>query len=210
MSLQLASAKSVLINGKPNFGRVIFAHGAGVAMDSDFMQNIAKELANLGLEVIRFNFPYMQKKQVDGRRRPPDRIPALVDHFAELVAKYQKEDVPLFVAGKSMGGRVATMLPDYSGISGCFVFGYPFHPKGKPDKLRTEHLSSLPVPLHVFQGTRDALGSLEEVEGYNLNKRVIMHWFEDGDHDLKPRKSSGHTHSAHLKNAIAIIRNIIQ
>lgn len=105
-----------------------------------------------------------------------------------------------------MGGRMATMLADHPAVSEVFVFGYPFHPPGKPEKLRIEHLQELQTMVHIFQGTRDAMGNSEEVNQYNLAKNVKIHWLEDGNHDLKPRKSSGLTQEEHINSAIQFIR----
>ncbi|MFY0675889.1 MAG: alpha/beta fold hydrolase [Neptuniibacter sp.] len=196
----------MLINGKPIKGRVIFAHGAGAPMDSEFMEVVGAKLVDAGLEVIRFEFPYMQKRRSDGKKRPPDRAPVLIDYFETLISRFNDESIPLYLAGKSMGGRMATMLADHPAVSGVFVFGYPFHPAGKPEKLRIEHLQALQTTVHVFQGTRDAMGNFEEVNQYNLAKNVKIHWLEDGNHDLKPRKSSGLTQEEHLNSAIQFIR----
>lgn len=196
----------MLINGKPIKGRVIFAHGAGAPMDSEFMEVVGAKLAAAGLEVIRFEFPYMQKRRSDGKKRPPDRAPVLIDYFETLISRFNDESIPLFLAGKSMGGRMATMLADHPAVSEVFVFGYPFHPPGKPEKLRIEHLQELQTMVHIFQGARDAMGNSEEVNQYNLAKNVKIHWLEDGNHDLKPRKSSGLTQEEHINSAIQFIR----
>lgn len=195
----------MLINGKPVKGRVIFAHGAGAPMDSEFMVTVSELLADQGLEVVRFEFPYMQKRRVDGKKRPPDRAPVLISYFEELISGYADSSVPLFLAGKSMGGRMATMLAENVNISAVFVFGYPFHPPGKPESLRVEHLKHLNTPVHIFQGSRDAMGNSDEVKHYELSENVQVHWLEDGNHDLKPRKSSGFTQEEHLNTAVRLI-----
>lgn len=199
----------MLTNGKPTKGRVIFSHGAGASMDSDFMQTMSCKMAGIGLEVIRFEFPYMQKRRLDGKRRPPDRMPVLLEHLTEVVKPYADEDIPLYVAGKSMGGRVSSMLLNSLPVKAGFVFGYPFHPSGKPEALRVEHLQSLNKPLLVFQGTRDPMGSIDEVEGYNLPRNIQVCWLEDGNHDLKPRKASGFTQESHLDQVIKQIEDWI-
>jgi len=192
----------MMIAGSPEIGRILFAHGAGAPMDSEFMNDVAQQLSVGGLEVIRFEFPYMQKRREDGKRRPPDRQPRLLEAFSEQVAQYATEDVPLFLAGKSMGGRMATMLADEPAVSGCFVYGYPFYAPGKQDKPRIEHLVKVNTPIHIFQGTRDAMGSIEEVVGYDLSDQVEVHWLEDGNHDLKPRKKTGLTQDEHIRDAV--------
>lgn len=178
-------------------------------MDSEFMQQLAEKLAEVGLEVIRFEFPYMQKRREDGRKRPPDRMPILLAHLQKLINEYGCDDLPLYLAGKSMGGRVASMLLELPDVRSVFVFGYPFHPPGKPDKLRTGHLQTLSKSIHIFQGTRDAMGSHAEVEGYNLPSCVQVHWMEDGNHDLKPRVKSGFTQEMHLNRAVDLIGEFI-
>lgn len=199
-------ANSVLINGNPTKGRVVFCHGAGAPMDSDFMDIMADKMEAIGLEVMRIEFPYMQKRRDDGKKRPPDRMPVLLKYLEGVVERCA-DDVPLYIAGKSMGGRVASMLLDTLPVQSCFVFGYPFHPPGKPDNLRIEHLLTLNKQLLIFQGTRDPMGSIDEVEGYNLPENIYLHWLEDGNHDLKPRKLSGFTHEAHLDRVIEQIKD---
>src|SRR4029453_17902276 len=111
---------------------------------------------------------------------------------------------PLVIGGKSMGGRVASMLADElfaeGKIAGLLCLGYPFHPPGKPEQLRTKHLAPLKTPALICQGTRDIFGSREEVSDYKLSKQIEILWLEDGDHDLKPRKAiSGFSAADHLK-----------
>lgn len=199
----------MLINGKPTLGRVIFAHGAGAGMSSPFMEEMANSLAKIGLEVVRFNFPYMEKSQNDGRRRPPDRMPIILEAFQSVIDQYAGSEVPLYLAGKSMGGRAASMLIEDSSAAACFVFGYPFHPRGKPERIRTEHLVDNSKPVVIFQGDRDPMGSILEVNGYNLANSVRLYWLNDGDHDLKPRKSSGFTYEAHKASVIHAIKGYI-
>ncbi|WP_286237709.1 alpha/beta family hydrolase [Neptuniibacter halophilus] len=178
-------------------------------MDSDFMQAMALGLADLGCEVIRFEFPYMAKSRAEGKRRPPDRMPKLLEAYTALIEQVHTADVPLFLAGKSMGGRVASMLLEASPATAGLVFGYPFHPRGKPDQLRTEHLLQLQKPLHIFQGSRDPMGSIAEVSRYNLPASVNIHWLEDGDHDLKPRKASGFSQEQHILSVVSAIAGVI-
>lgn len=109
-----------------------------------------------------------------------------------------------------MGGRVASMIADElfeaGQIAGLLCVGYPFHPIGKPEKLRTEHLLNLRIPTLICQGTRDQFGSRDEVSGYQLSSAIQLRWFEDGDHDLKPRKRiSGFTHADHITSMGAAV-----
>lgn len=190
-----------LQDGNPDHPLVFLAHGAGAGMNSAFMQQMAQRLAELDLYVVRFDFPYMQKREQDGKKRPPDRAPKLLQAYQEVIQEF---DRPCVVAGKSMGGRMATLLAaeqDQPLIKGCAALGYPFHPLGKPDNLRTEHLQALSCPTLILQGTRDKMGNQEEVGGYSLADELMIQWLPDGDHDLKPRKASGFTHERNIQAA---------
>lgn len=190
---------------KKAIAHVILAHGAGAPMDTPFMNTIAEGLASNGILVSRFEFPYMAMRRVDGKRRGPGNATKLIDNWREAV-KESVGELPLFIGGKSMGGRVASMIADEPGLSGIICLGYPFHPPGKLEKLRTEHLESMPIPTLIIQGERDPFGKPEEVAGYKLAKTVEVVWIPDGDHSLKPRKKSGYTEQENLKlatNAVA-------
>jgi predicted alpha/beta-hydrolase family hydrolase len=173
---------------------LILAHGAGAPADSPFMTSLAGFLAQEGVTTVRFEFPYMQKRREDGRKRPPDRQPVLLACFSEVidqVAADAGEGARLFIGGKSMGGRMATVLAASEScpavIAGVACFGYPFHPPGKPEKMRTEHFDQLGCPLFIAQGNRDPFGKREEFEGgLPGGSKVAIHWLEGGNHDLKP------------------------
>jgi predicted alpha/beta-hydrolase family hydrolase len=190
-----------LFNG-PDTSRITIAlaHGAGAPMDPEFMQVFAEALGNLDIRVVRFEFLYMAKRREDGRRRPPDRAPALLDVWRNVAAELDPDG--LVVAGKSMGGRIASMIADEVGAAGLICVGYPFHPPGNPDKLRTEHLETLITPALILQGERDPFGRREEVGGYALSKSIAVEFLPDGDHDLKPRKASGRTRAANWAEAV--------
>jgi predicted alpha/beta-hydrolase family hydrolase len=181
---------------------VVLAHGAGAAMDSPFMNTVAAGLARSGLRVARFEFPYMRARREGGGRGAPDREPILLEAWRaaiEALGGGQR----LVIGGKSMGGRIASMVADEMEVRGLVCLGYPFHPPGKPDRLRVKHLETLRTPALILQGTRDSLGRREEVATYRLSKRIQFCWLEDGDHSFKPRASSGHTEQEHLASAIA-------
>jgi len=188
----------------------IFAHGAGAPLSSDFMQQVSIGLAKQGIRVARFNFNYMQQRVETGSRRPPERAPKLIEQFVLLINSFEQ---PMVIGGKSMGGRMASLamaehlLPQVKGVA---CLGYPFHPQGKPEKLRIEHLGQVKVPLAIIQGTRDKLGSQEEVATYDLPNALQWHWLEDGDHDLKPRVKSGLTHAQHIQSSIDYLANYIK
>lgn len=181
--------------------RVLLAHGAGASMDSPFMNAVAEGLAAHGLFVMRFEFPYMAERRATGARRAPDRQPLLLQAFRDVIAELGYGRA-LVIGGKSMGGRIASMIADELAVTGLLAFGYPFHPPGKPTSLRTRHLLSLGTPALFVQGTRDRMGSRREVESYPLSDRIELQWIEDGDHSLKPRRRSGQTEAMALTQAI--------
>jgi len=201
-----------IIDGPSDGPLFLFAHGAGADASSDFMNAIAQGLAQQGIRVARFNFPYMQQRLIDGIRRPPNRAPQLVEFFSELVRDAEQ---PVYIGGKSMGGRIASMVAAQDDdelnekIKGVICLGYPFHPQGKPEKLRIDHLKEIKAPLLIAQGTRDKLGSREDVATYELNKEVDFLWLEDGDHDFKPRVKSGFNQSQLCAATIEKIKNVI-
>lgn len=176
----------------PPLATLLLAHGAGAGMDSPFMEQLAEALARRDLRTLRFDFPYMARARAEGRRRPPNPAPVLLEHWRAMVATWRAaESGPLWLAGKSMGGRMASLLADDLGAAGLVCLGYPFHPAGKPGRLRTEHLATLATPTLIVQGERDALGTRAEVAGYALAPTLEVQWIATADHDLKPLKSSG-------------------
>lgn len=178
---------------------VALAHGAGAPMDSPFMATMAALLAAHGLRIVRFEFPYMARRRIDGRRQPPDRQPLLLDCWRRVIDHLGPDR--LVVGGKSMGGRMASLLADEAEVSGLVCLGYPFHPPGKPEKLRTDHLQALRTPTLICQGERDPFGTRDEVGAYPLSRTIRIEWLPDGDHSLKPRKMSGHSEEGNLANA---------
>lgn len=184
---------------------ILLAHGAGAPMDSASMNATAKALAEAGFRVARFEFHYMAARRY-GHRKPPPRAETVNPEYIKAIADLRAKGVngPLIIGGKSMGGRVASMIADEvfskGDISGLLCLGYPFHPPGKPTQLRTKHLAGLKTPTLIFQGTRDEFGTRDEVATYDLSDTIEIVWLEDGDHDLKPRKSiSGFSAADHLK-----------
>jgi len=187
---------------------IALAHGAGAPMDSPFMQAFAEGLGENGFRVARFEFPYMAERRVTGTKKPPNRGPLLMTAWNDVIDFLGPDN--LIIGGKSMGGRIASMVTaerelDGGGPLGLVCLGYPFHPQGKPEKLRVEHLQNLKTPSLICQGTRDSLGTNEEVASYPLSNAVRLHWLEDGDHGFKPRKKSGLTESGNWQSAISAI-----
>jgi predicted alpha/beta-hydrolase family hydrolase len=181
---------------------ILLAHGAGGPMDSASMNAAARALANVGFRIARFEFAYMAYRRISHGRKPPPRAETLRSEYIAAIDALTPMG-PLIIGGKSMGGRVASMIADEFHasdlIAGLVCLGYPFHPIGKPDQLRTAHLLGLRTPTLIFQGTRDAFGTPEEVATYQLSSAIEIIWLEDGNHDLEPRKGvSGMTAGDHL------------
>ncbi|MEW9798250.1 alpha/beta fold hydrolase [Alteromonas sp. CYL-A6] len=180
--------------------RLLLAHGAGAGKEHDFMQSLAAALVAEHIEVVLFNFPYMQTSQATGKRRPPDKGDKLMAHFTELAAHLTATlpPLPLFIGGKSMGGRIATLVANNIECRGALAYGYPFHPPGKPEKTRVAHLPELTVPVRIIQGERDTFGNCADIATYTLGPNVSVDFLADGDHSFKPRKSSGHSQQEHI------------
>ena len=181
----------------------LFAHGAGGAMDTPWMTRVARGLAEQGIRVVRFEFPYMAARRKGGKRGAPDREPVLLDAWREAVQAHG-DPKKIAIGGKSMGGRMATMVADELAVAAVVCFGYPFHPPGQPAKVRTAHLKSLKTPALILQGERDPFGTREDVAGYELSKRIRVEWLPDGDHSLKPRASSRVTEGENLERAVTL------
>jgi predicted alpha/beta-hydrolase family hydrolase len=181
---------------------ILLAHGAGAPMDSASMTATATALAEAGFRVARFEFAYMAARR-SGQRKPPPRAESVQPEYVAAIDALNAKG-KLIIGGKSMGGRVASMIADAEHakgrVSGLLCLGYPFHPPEKPQQLRTAHLAGLQTPTLIVQGTRDPFGTPDEVAGYKLSKAIELLWLEDGDHDLKPRKKiSGFSAAHHLK-----------
>jgi len=114
------------------------------------------------------------------------------------------------IGGKSMGGRIASIVADKVGARGLVCLGYPFHPAGKPDALRVAHLEKLKTKTLILQGTRDTLGSKQDIAGYTLSPAIKVVFLEDGDHSFKPRKSSGRTYEQNFQEAVQAIAGFCQ
>ena len=190
---------------------LILAHGAGAPMDSDWMNDMAGRLAGLGINVLRFEFPYMAQRRIDGGKRPPDPAPKLLECWREVYGLVRLHVAGvLAIGGKSMGGRMASLLADELGADALVCLGYPFYAVGKPEKPRVEHLVSLRTRTLVVQGERDALGNRDAVEAYDLSPNIEVFWLASGDHDLKPLKVSGFTHSEHLASAVEKVAGFLR
>jgi predicted alpha/beta-hydrolase family hydrolase len=179
---------------------VLLAHGAGAPPSSPFLRAMALGLAARGFPVLAFHYPYMQLNARDGKRRGPDRAPVLeAVHSAALAVLEQhfgrRSRRPL-LAGKSLGGRIGTHLAAKGAdCAGLVLFGYPLHPPGRPERVRSEHFPAIVQPALFLQGTRDALCDLE------LLRPALRTWggkatlavIEGADHGFSVPKHSGRT-----------------
>lgn len=157
----------------------LFAHGAGAPMTHAFMNTVARGMGERGIRVVRFNFPYMEVG-----RKVPDKQEVLLETWRQAIRDHGGGK-KVHAGGKSMGGRMASMVADEMNVRGLICFGYPFHPPGKPEKTRTAHLETLRTPALIIQGTRDTFGTREDVAGYRLSQSIRIEWIENGDHSLK-------------------------
>ncbi len=185
---------------------LILAHGAGAPADSTFMEELSAALEREGIGTIRFEFPYMQKRRQDGKKRPPDREPVLLEYFSGVIDRVRAElgsTSLILVGGKSMGGRMASILASRrDDIDGVICFGYPFHPPGKLDRWRTAHFRDLNCPILVLQGTRDPFGKPDELEDHQQELEAIdLRWLEGGNHDFQTLKSQPQTQSELIAQA---------
>jgi predicted alpha/beta-hydrolase family hydrolase len=179
-------------------------------MNTPFMNSVSRGLALGGdVRVVRFEFPYMHARRETGRRSgAPDREPILRNSWKDVVEQLGGGE-HLVIGGKSLGGRIASMVADEVRARGLVCLGYPFHPPGRPEKLRTKHLETLVTPALIVQGSRDAFGTPEDVAGYALSSAIRVVWLEDGDHTWKPRSSSGRTEADNMADAVAAIREFL-
>ena len=201
--------ESFLIDGPAKANQtLVLAHGAGAAMDSPFMTAIAIGVADNGVRVVRFEFPYMQRRRAAGKGSAPDPERVLLQSWRDTITELGGGS-GLVIGGKSLGGRIASMAADEAGVRGLVCLGYPFHAPGKPEGNRTRHLESLRTPALILQGTRDPFGSPEDLKHYRLAPTIRVEWIEDGDHSFKPRARSGRSESDNLRVAIRLVNDFM-
>jgi len=192
----------ITLQGVPKKGCLLFAHGAGAGQESDFMRQFATSVVQAGIQLMTFDFTYMQRMNIEGRRRPPTKVEQLV---TEMSAWYESllaaTDQPIWVGGKSMGGRVASLLAAQRQVPGVIIAGYPFHPPRSPDRLRLAHWGDVSAPSLIIQGERDPFGRRDEVVSYSLPANAKVEWLATGDHDFKPLRASGWDQSALIQQA---------
>ena len=176
------------------------------------MNAMAAAIAGHNIYVTRFEFPYMAERRETGKKRPPPKAEALCGYFEQVLDEL---DLPgaVHIGGKSMGGRIASLVADplhaRGAVAGLVCLGYPFHPPGKPERLRTAHLEDMGCPALICQGERDPFGTTDEVAGYALSAAISLEWLPDGNHDLAPRKASGHTTDGNWRTAADAIAAFI-
>lgn len=183
--------------------KVLFLHGAGKGQESEFITSVCKTLAQKGLECFSTDFEYMQTQKKLNKKRPPDRIPKLLPFTQQWLNDHSKSNNKIILAGKSMGGRVATMLmSEFEGakidqVAGWFVLGFPFFAPTQKDPVKSQkrvaHLAEVKKAGLIVQGTRDAFGKTEEQVNPCLADNTKLHWLDTGDHDFKPLKKTGRT-----------------
>ncbi|WP_024674238.1 alpha/beta family hydrolase [Pseudomonas syringae] len=190
---------------------LVLAHGAGAPMDSLFMNDMAAHLSIQGISVLRFEFPYMAQRRQGGSKRPPNPQAQLLDCWREVYVSARSSLAGrLAVGGKSMGGRMASLIADELQVDALICLGYPFYAVGKPDKPRVAHLAGLKTPALIVQGERDALGNLEAVEGYTLSGAIQVYWLPTANHDLKPLKIAGISHDQCLADSAREIARFLR
>ena len=193
---------------------LLLSHGAGASTASHFFSEFSARLREGGkkvggIRIASFDFPYMRKTILTGRRNFPDPIAVLTKTYLEAIVSLNIEPTHLIIGGKSMGARVASIIAEESNVAALVCLGYPFHPRGKPEKLRTAHLENLSLPTLICQGTRDPLGSLEDTKHYHLSSTIQFEWLPDGNHDFVPRKRSGYTLDENLNKAVSAVIHFI-
>jgi predicted alpha/beta-hydrolase family hydrolase len=152
-------------------------------MDSRFMTWWAGALGERAVRVVRFEFPYMRQQRQSGGRRPPDREAVLLDTWRDVAGRWPGA----VIGGKSMGGRIASMVADEVGAAALVCLGYPFHAPGRPEKPRIAHLAALATPALCVQGSNDPFGRRDEIATYGLAPGIAFAWVEGGNHDLERR-----------------------
>ncbi|MGE0593144.1 MAG: alpha/beta fold hydrolase [Vicinamibacterales bacterium] len=175
---------------------LVLAHGAGAGQGHPFMTAVATGLAERGLAVATFDFPYMAEG-----RRVPDRLPVLEAAFRDAVERARATEglgvLPLIIGGKSMGGRVATHLAveGLGGLRGVISLGYPLHPPGRPERPRTAHLPGIRIPWLIVQGERDAFGTPDELQPVlaGVPGPVTLDIIAGGDHSFAVPRRMGRT-----------------
>ena len=193
---------------------LVLAHGAGAGQQSRFMVEAARALADRGITTATFDFPYMAQG-----RNAPDKPPVLEAAWRAAIDEARADEafagLPLFIGGKSMGGRIASHVAAQGtpGLAGLIFLGYPLHPPGRPSQRRDAHLPSIQEPMLFLQGTRDLFGTALDIETLlpALNPRTRLHAVTDGDHSFKVRvKIAGQKQDAVLAGIFDAIADFVR
>jgi predicted alpha/beta-hydrolase family hydrolase len=189
---------------------VLLAHGAGADMNAATLTSVADALADNKIASLRFNFPYKAAGR-KGPDRPPVLLQAVRDAAADLAKRTKLPADRLVMGGRSMGGRICSMVAAEDGAAGLVLLGYPLHPPGRADNLRIEHFPQLKMPVLFVSGTRDAFGSPDELKknAKKIKGKVSWHWIETGDHGFKTLKSSGISADAALGGAAEAVVSFV-
>ena len=186
ISESIGSVSSLLIAPKEPIGFIVLAHGAGAGMTHRFMESLSYALGELSIGTLRYNFPFIEK----GSKRPD--VPAVAEKTVSIVLAHAKEsfpNVPIFLAGKSFGGRMSSQYFSKNhpeGVQGMIFYGFPLHAVGKPGIERAEHLKSINIPMLFLQGTKDALAVYELIEKVCSDlPSAKLEKIEGGDHSFK-------------------------
>jgi hypothetical protein len=215
----LRSSDDLVFDGPQDaFWTLALTHGAGQDIDSPFLTFFAQGVSHRktsrgGVRVVRFAFPYMQAARTTGRKSPPDREPVLMERWRQIISHLEQEGVPgarLVIGGKSLGGRIASLIADEQKVAGLVCLGYPFHPPGQQQRLRIGHLKALRTPALICQGTRDPFGSRAEVAEYDLSSAIRLMWLEEGDHGYKPPRTSAYTEQGNWSAAMDAILEFLE
>ena len=194
--------------------KLLLAHGAGAGNKHEFMHQYASLMVDKGVEVHSINFPYMQLVYELEKKRPPNSNKILTEYFCQLIEQ-QEQDLPLFLAGKSMGGRIATQVAAdkqlNNQIKGVIALGYPFIPPGKPEKLqqRMAHFEAINVNTLILQGERDPFGNVDLLNQLHLPLSFTLEWITSGEHSFKPLRSSGVSFEHNMNHAVELSHQFI-
>jgi predicted alpha/beta-hydrolase family hydrolase len=187
------------------FATLVVAHGAGAGMEHPFLRGFTQALNDRGVATLRFNFPYRE-----AGRKFPDRPPGAIAAWRAAMdaARSRSDGEPIWAAGKSFGGRMASMaVAEGMDARGLVYLGYPLHPPGKPEKVRDEHLYGLTLPMLFLQGTRDTFATPELLEGVvdRIGPAAVLEWVDGGDHSfaVAGRKRSAEETGASVAPAVA-------
>lgn len=173
------------------FAALVLAHGAGAGQKSAWMVKAARALADAGVTCLTFDFPY-----ITAGRKVPDRAPVLEAHWRAVLDEARRAcgDLPLFIGGKSMGGRIASHIASQgtTGVSGLVFFGYPLHPPGRPEQRRDAHLPAIAEPMLFIQGSADTFGNESEMTALMPSlQQGTLHVIRGGDHSFKVPGGAG-------------------